>query len=113
MTTGIHPQAVRLPGATCPQISTVQILLKRILAGLPERMQAELADDITRATAELDSLREAHATLRAAAEPAAAKLAYRQDLYDQLADALGCDDMDSHAGRCDRARRLRALEKTS
>jgi hypothetical protein len=30
----------------------------------------------------------------------------RQDLYDELATALGCDEMDSHAGRLQRARQL-------
>lgn len=35
----------------------------------------------------------------------------RRDLYDELADALGCDAMDSHEGRLQRARRLAAESK--
>lgn len=33
----------------------------------------------------------------------------RRDSYDELSDVLGCDPMDSHAGRVERARRLAAL----
>jgi hypothetical protein len=44
-------------------------------------------------------------------EPAQdAKDAARSDLYSDLADALGCDVMDSHAGRLARAKRLAAME---
>ena len=34
---------------------------------------------------------------------------HRSDLYSQLADVLGCDPMDSHAGRLSRAAKAREL----
>lgn len=76
-----------LPGATCPQISTVQLCLRTVRREMGEALNLASCEALDRADAELDSLREANAALRVAAESGSALI------WPKTRDDGRCEDM--------------------